>query len=110
MRSQRAAAQENYEAGALDDAFARHLAAITAKSWYLPIETGQLLALAEQSFDVYSQLCELVDVWRLQARSDLDTAEASYQVDGAQNQLTIAQVRYSEESALRVNQTTLFLS
>ena len=85
VRAQRAAAQENYEAIALDYAFARQsLAATTAKSWYLAIETRQLLALAEQSVNIYTKLLELVKVRRAAGKvADLDVAEASYQLDEA---------------------------
>jgi outer membrane protein, multidrug efflux system len=98
LRSQHAAAQENYQAIALDYAFARQsLAATTAKSWYLAIETRQLLALAEQSVNSYKDLLELVKVRRAAGKiADLDVAEASYQLDEAQNNLTIAQGLYSE--------------
>ncbi len=98
LRSQRAAAQENYQAVALDSAFARQsLAATTAKSWYLAIETRQLLALAEQSVKIYTELLELVKVRRAAGKvADLDVAEAGYQLDEAQSQLTIEQGLYSE--------------
>ena len=98
VRSQRAASQEDYEAVALDYAFARQsLAATAAKSWYLAIETRQLLTLAEQSVTIYTRLLELVRVRRAAGKvADLDVAEASYQLDEAQNQLRIAQGLYSE--------------
>ncbi len=93
VRSQRAAAQENYESIALDYAFARQsLAATTAKSWYQAIETGQLLALTEESVRIYERLLELVKVRRAAGKvADLDVAEASYQLDEAKTQLAIAQ-------------------
>ena len=98
LRSQRAAAQENYEAIALDYAFARQsLAATTAKSWYLAIETRQLLKLAAESVDLYTKLLELVKVRRAAGKvADLDVAEAGYQLDEAQTQLVVAQGLYSE--------------
>jgi multidrug efflux system outer membrane protein len=98
LRAQRAAAQQNYEAIALDYAFARQsLAATTAKSWYLAIETRQLLALAQRSLNIYEELLELVQVRRTAGKvTDLDVAEASYQLDEAQSQLTIAQGLYTE--------------
>jgi multidrug efflux system outer membrane protein len=98
LRSQRAAAQANYEAIALDYAFARQsLAATAASSWYLAIETRQLLVLAEQSVKIYSDLLDLVKVRRAAGKvSDLDVAEASYQLSEAQNELAIAQGLYSE--------------
>jgi NodT family efflux transporter outer membrane factor (OMF) lipoprotein len=98
LRAQHAAAQQNYEAIALDYAFARQsLAATTAKSWYLAIETRQLLALAEQSVSLYTKLLELVKVRRDAGKvADLDVAEAGYQLDEAQVDLTVAQGLYSE--------------
>jgi outer membrane protein, multidrug efflux system len=98
LRAQRAAAQESYEAIALDYAFARQsLAATAAKSWYLAIETRQLLTLAEHSVNIYKKLLELVQTRRAAGKvADLDVAEASYQLDEAQTQLIIAQGLYSE--------------
>jgi len=98
LRAQHAAARENYEAVALDYAFARQsLAATTAKSWYLAVETRQLLALSEQSVNIYGKLLELVNVRRAAGKvADLDVAEASYQLNEAENQLAIAQGLYSE--------------
>lgn len=98
LRSQRAAAQENYEAIALDYAFARQsLAATTAKSWYLAIETRQVLALRKQSVEIYEKLLDLVKIRRAAGKvGDLDVAEANYQLDEALNQVTIAEGLYSE--------------
>jgi outer membrane protein, multidrug efflux system len=98
LRSQRAAAQENYEAIALDYAFARQsLAATTARSWYLAIETRRLLALEQQSVDIYTQLLDLVKVRRAAGKvTDLDVAEASYELNEAQNQLIVMQGLYSQ--------------
>jgi multidrug efflux system outer membrane protein len=98
LRSQRAASQENYEAIALDYAFARQsLAATTAKSWYLAIEARQLLALTAQSVEVYQRLFALVKIRRAAGKvSNLDVSEASYQLDEAEGQLTVAQGLYSE--------------
>lgn len=98
VRSQRAAVQENYEAITLDYAFARQsLAATTAKSWYLAIETRRLLALAQQSVAIYTQVLDLVKVRRAAGRvADLDVAEASYELNEAQNQLIATQGLYSQ--------------
>lgn len=53
VRAERDASHKNYEAIALDYAFARQsLAATTAKSWYLAIETRQLLTLAKESVTI----------------------------------------------------------
>ena len=98
VRAQRDASQKNYEAIALDYAFARQsLAATAAKSWYLAIETRQLLTLAEESVTIYTKLQELVNVRRAAGKvADLDVAEARYQLDEAKNQLAVAQGLYSE--------------
>ena len=98
VRSQRAAAQENYEAVAMDYAFARQsVAALTAKSWYLAIETRRLVALAQQSVAIYSNLLDLVKVRRAAGKvADLDVSEASYELNDAQNQLIIMQGLYSD--------------
>jgi NodT family efflux transporter outer membrane factor (OMF) lipoprotein len=98
VRAQRAATQENYEAVAMDYAFARQsIAALTAKSWYLAIETRRLLALAQQSVGIYSNLLDLAKVRRAAGKvSNLDVDEASYELNEAQNQLIIMQGLYSE--------------
>jgi len=98
LRAQRAASNAGFQATALDYAFARQsLAATTAKSWYLTIETRQLLALAEQSVATYSRLLELVRVRRDAGRvADLDVAEASANLNQAESDVRIAQGRYSE--------------
>jgi outer membrane protein, multidrug efflux system len=98
VRSQRAASQESYEAVAMDFAFARQsVAATTAKSWYLAIETRRLLALAQQSVGVFTALLDLVIVRRAAGKvSDLDVAEARYELNEAQNQLIVMQGLYSE--------------
>ena len=93
LRSQTAAAQAGYEATALDYAFARQsLAATTAKSWYLTVETSQLVALWEQSVKIYSDLLALVQTKRnLGKVSDLDVVEASANLNSAQSSLRQAQ-------------------
>lgn len=98
VRSERASVEENYEAIALDYAFARQsIAATTAKSWYQAIEARQLLALTQQSVDIYVKLLELVKVRRAAGKvADLDVAEASFQLSEARNQLAVAQSINSE--------------
>ena len=96
LRAQQDASRKNYEAIALDYAFARQsLAATTGKSWYQAIETRQLLDLAEESVTIYTKLLELVNVRRAAGKvADLDVAEAGYQLDEAKTQLAIAQGLY----------------
>ncbi len=74
LRSQHAAAEESYEAIAVDYAFARQsLAATAAESWYLAIETRQLLALTEQSVNIYEKLLELVKIRGPREKSQTST-------------------------------------
>jgi multidrug efflux system outer membrane protein len=98
LRAQRAVAEAGYEATALDYAFARQsLAATTAKSWYLTVETSQLVALTEQSVRIYADLLTLVKTKRdLGKVSDLDVVEASANLNVAQSSLRQAQASASE--------------
>jgi len=100
LRSKRAAAEANYEAARLDYAFARQsLAATTAKSWYLTTESLQLLALAERSVRIYSDLFDLVKLRRRAGKvGDLDVAAASARVNGAENALRQARAQAAEAS------------
>jgi len=98
LRAQTAVAQASYQATALDYAFARQsLAATTAKSWYLTIETRQLMGIAEQSVAIYSNLLDLVKIRRKAGKvSNLDVVEAAASVNTAQGQLREAQGLYSD--------------
>ena len=93
VRAQRAAAQAGYQATALDYAYARQsLAATAARSWYLTIETSQLVALTEQSVVIYSNLLNLVTIRRAAGKvSDLDVSEAGANLNAAENDLRSAQ-------------------
>jgi multidrug efflux system outer membrane protein len=98
LRSQQAAARANFEAVALDYSFARQsLAATIAKSWYLTIESRQILELAERSVGVYTDLFKLARVQASAGKvSDLDLAEASASLNEAESQRQSAQSLYSE--------------
>jgi NodT family efflux transporter outer membrane factor (OMF) lipoprotein len=98
IRAQRAAAEAGFEATAIDYAFARQsLAATTAKSWYLAIETRQLVALAEQAVEIYTRLLELVQIRRAAGKvADLDVAEASANLNTAESELRVAEGLYSD--------------
>lgn len=98
LRAQRSAAQESYEATALDYAFARQsLAATAADSWYLAVETRQLLILAQENVNICDRLLELSRVRRSAGKvADLDVAEARAALDTAQSGLRVAQQLYSE--------------
>lgn len=98
VRAQKASAVASYTAAELQYDWARQsLAALTAKAWYLAIETRQLLALAGESVRIYSQLLDLVKLRRTAGRvSDLDVAEATARLNQAQSQLRAAQGDYAE--------------
>jgi len=98
LRAQRSSAEAEFEASALDYAFARQsLAATTAKSWYSTIEARELLELAEQNVAVYEDLLELVKLRRDAGKvADLDVAEASADLNTAQSKLRTALGVYSE--------------
>jgi multidrug efflux system outer membrane protein len=82
----------------MDYTYARQsLAATVAKSWYLAIETRQLLELAEASVRIYAGLLDLVKARRAAGKvADLDVAEAGANLSTAQSSLRAAQGQYSE--------------
>ena len=99
LRAQRAAAQAGFEATALDYAYARQsLAATSAKAWYQAVATRQLVALDEQAVKTYQELLRLAKVKLAAGQvTQLDVAEASANVDEAENQLRSVQGLLSEE-------------
>ena len=63
------------------------LDATTAKTWYLAVETRQLVALAEQVGGIYSERFKLVKIRRAAGKiTDLEVAEASVSLKRAQSQ------------------------
>jgi NodT family efflux transporter outer membrane factor (OMF) lipoprotein len=100
IRAQRAASQAGYEATALDYAWARQsLAATTAKTWYLAVESHQLLVFATSVVGIYRELQELVTVRRAAGKiSDLDVAEAGASLNTAESQLRGAEIRNRDVS------------
>lgn len=98
LRAQRAAAEAGYAATALDYAFARQsLAATVATAWIQAIETRQLLALAEQSVDIYRTLLELVTTRRVAGKdSDLDVADTRAKLQSAQSEVEAAREAYGD--------------
>ena len=98
LRAQRAAAEAGYQATALEYAYARQsLAATTAKLWYLAIETHQLVALAEQAVQIYSELLTLVEIRRKAGKdSDLDVVDVQARVDTAKSEFERARASDGE--------------
>ena len=98
LRSQRAAAAARYQATALDYDFARQsLAAVTAKTWYLTIETRQLVALGERTVAVFRELTRLAEARRKSGKeSDLDVVHVRANLDVAESQLELSRQLYAE--------------
>ena len=98
LRAQRAAAEAGYEATALDYAYARQsLAALVARTWYLTIEMRQLLALAEQSVTIYSELLKLIRIRRTSGRdTDLNVVDMQANVDTALASVEAARESYGD--------------
>ncbi len=93
LRAQRAEAEADYEAAALDYEYARQsLAAMTAKAWYDSSEAIQLEALAADSVRIHANLLRLVEVRRNAGKvGDLDLAEARGNLNAARSALVRAQ-------------------
>lgn len=98
LRAQRASAEETYQATALDYDFARQsLAATAANSWYIAIETYQLLVLAQENVKICDRLLGLSRVRQAAGKvADLDVAEANASLNSAQSSLRVAQQLYSD--------------
>jgi NodT family efflux transporter outer membrane factor (OMF) lipoprotein len=98
LRAQRESADYGAQAAALDYAWSREsLAALVAKSWYLCIETRQLLALAQQSVQVYAELLKLVNIRRNAGKdSDLNVADVTAKLDTARSSVEVARQSYGE--------------
>ena len=98
LRAQRASAEAAYEATALDYDYARQsLAATVARTWYLAIETHQLLALAEQAVTLYGKLLALVEDRRRAGKdSDLDVVDMRAKLGSAQSGVEAARQAYGD--------------
>jgi len=98
LRAQTQAADYGAQAVALDYAWAREsLAALVAKSWFLCIETRQLLALAEQSVSIYTELLKLVNVRRTAGKdSDLNVTVVTAKLESARSSVEAARQAYGE--------------
>lgn len=98
LRAQRESAEYGAEAAALDFAWAREsLAALVAKSWYLCIETRQLLALTEDAVQIYTELLKLVNARRSAGKdSDMNVAVTSAKLDTARGSVEAARRSYGE--------------
>lgn len=93
VRAQRASAVARSQAADLHYAWARQsLAALTARAWYLAVETRQLVALNQRAVGIYAELLALVTLRRTAGKvSDLDVAEARANDQAAQARLLLAE-------------------
>ena len=107
LRAQRAAAEADAEAVALDYAWARQsLAATVARLWYLNVEANQSVDLAAQAVSVYGTLTELVQVRAAAGKvSTLDVAYMRAKLESSQSNLESA--RAAQASARRGLETLL---
>jgi multidrug efflux system outer membrane protein len=90
LRAQRAAAQANFDATALDYSWARQsLAATAAQAWYQAVELRRLEATTEQAVQDYQELLRLSQVKQTAGQvAGLDVAEAGGRLELAQSQLS----------------------
>jgi outer membrane protein, multidrug efflux system len=98
VRAQKASAVAAYGAAEAEYAWARQsLAAWTARSWYLAVETRQLVALNERAVAIYAELLDVVRIRRAAGKvADLDVAEASANLNTARAELRAAEADYAE--------------
>ncbi len=98
VRAQKASAVAQSQAATLQYAWARQsLAALTARAWYLAVETRQLVELNQSSVSIYGELLNLVTLRRAAGKvSDLDVAEATANFQAAQGRLILAQSNDAE--------------
>jgi NodT family efflux transporter outer membrane factor (OMF) lipoprotein len=97
LRAQRAASEANYQATALEYAYARQsLAATVAKTWYTAIETYQLLKLAEQSVTIFKEQLKIVTIRQKAGKgTDLDVADTRAMVESARNAVEVTREAYN---------------
>lgn len=98
LRSKRAAAEAGFQATALDYAYARQsLAAMVAKSWYLAIETRQLVELNAEAVAVFDKLLKL-STFRYESGKDsnLGVVNVAAQLDSARGDLEASRAAFGE--------------
>jgi outer membrane protein, multidrug efflux system len=98
LRSERAAAAALYEATALDFAYARQsIAALAIKSWYLTVETRQLVKLSEESVAVFEELLRLVSFrFKSGKDSNLNVVDVRADLATARSALESSKQAYGE--------------
>ncbi len=97
LRAQRASSVAEYQATALDYAYARQsLAATVAKVWYTAIEAHQLLQLAEQSVSVFSEQLRLVTFRQIAGKgTELDVVDTRAKVETAKDSVESTRQAYN---------------
>ncbi|MCA0894377.1 TolC family protein [Microbulbifer agarilyticus] len=98
LRANRAAAIADYEASEFDLVYARQsLAATVALNWYLVTEALQLIQLADDAVNIYSQLFELSEVRNQSGKSSqLDVVDARARLQNAESEREKAKIKYGE--------------
>ena len=96
LRSERDAATADFDASALDFAYARQsLAATVAQNWYLATEAQQILRLAERAVAIYARLLDLAIIrYESGKTSELDVVDARARLESAQAELAAARNSY----------------
>ncbi|MFC6631855.1 efflux transporter outer membrane subunit [Microbulbifer taiwanensis] len=96
LRSQRAAAEAEFDAAVFDFAYGQQsLAATVALNWYITTEAYQLLLLAERAVEIYGGLLELARIRNSSGKSsDLDVVDARARMENAQSELEAARIHY----------------
>jgi outer membrane protein, multidrug efflux system len=96
LRAQTEVADYDAQAAALDYQWAREsLAALVAKSWYLCIETRELLALSERAVAIYADLLKLVNARRAAGKdSDLNVTVVTAKLETARGSVEAARQAY----------------
>lgn len=96
LRSERDAATADFDASALDFAYARQsLAATVAQNWYLATEAQQILRLAERAVAIYARLLDLANIrYESGKTSELDVVDARARLESARAELAAARNSY----------------
>ena len=107
LRSQRAAAEAEFEASEFDLTYVRQsLAATVALNWYLVTEARQMVLLGEGAVDVYSRLLSLSEIRNQSGKSSqLDVVDARARLESAESALEKARIDYG--SAVRTLEVLL---
>ncbi|MBI4892960.1 MAG: efflux transporter outer membrane subunit [Acidobacteria bacterium] len=93
LRAQREAARQEYQAAALEYAWARQsLAATTAKCWYQAVALRRMAEIQQQTVEAYAELLRLAGIRQAAGKvAGLDVAEAAANLDEMRSELSQTQ-------------------